>query len=138
MSYNPPVPPPAVKGTNHDESTPVSNASTYAWGNLGIQNNSGAVAGSPPTPACDGNGYLQITAGMGLTIRGKKNYKPRQLITFSVSTTSPAALQVTDALGYAFMTIYAGQQIALATDSPLIVSGAGGTSAVTIGQIFLA
>jgi len=121
-----------------ENALPVSQASTYLYGNLGIAVSAAAITGPPPVPACDAYGYLQITNAMNLAISGIDRFgKLRQTITFSVSPTSPAPLNILDAYGNPFMTISAGQQIALNTNSTLVVSGATGTAAVTIGQIFL-
>lgn len=111
-----------------------ASASTYVYGNLGIATGAGAAGGNP---ACDGNGFLQITNAMALPVPGTNNGHRRQTITFALSGQSPASLNVLDASGRAFMTILAGQQIALDTDAALVLSGAGGTAWVTVGQIFL-
>lgn len=116
------------------QDTAQSNAQTYALGNLGIATGAGAAGA---LPACDGNGYLQITNAMALVVPGTNNSHRRQIITFSVAAGSPAPLNLLDANGFAFMTIASGQQIALATDAQFTLSGAGGTAWVTVGQIFL-
>ena len=116
------------------QDTAQSNAQTYALGNLGVAIGAGAAGG---LPACDGDGYLQITNAMAFVVPGTNNNHRRQVITFSVSKNSPASLNLLDANGFAFMTIAAGQQIALSTDAQFTLSGAGGTAWVTVGQIFL-
>jgi hypothetical protein len=122
----------AAKFTADDNST--ANASTFALGNLGVA--VGAVAANG-LPACDGNGYLLITNAMALIVAGTYQGHRRQIITFSLSANSPAPLNLLDANGFAFMTIAAGQQIALVTDATFTLSGAGGTAWATVGQIFL-
>lgn len=109
-------------------------ASTYVFGNLGIATSAGAAGGNP---ACDANGFLQITNAMALSVAGTNNGHRRQTVTLSMSSQSPASLNILDSGGRAFMTILSGQQIALDTDATLVLSGAGGTAWVTVGQIFL-
>ena len=121
-------------GTFVADDNSTSNATNYAFGNLGIATGAGASGG---LPACDANGFLQVTNGMNLAVSGTNNGHRRQILTFSLSGSSPAALNVLDANGLAFMTILAGQQIALVTDAAFTISGAGGTAWVTVGQIFL-
>ena len=111
-----------------------SNAPSYAYGNLGVPVSTAAANG---LPQCDANGFLLITNAMALVVAGTNNGHRRQIITFSMSANSPAALNLLDANGLAFMTILAGQQIMLVTDSTFTLSGAGGTAWVTVGQIFL-
>jgi hypothetical protein len=111
-----------------------SNASSYAFGNLGVAVGAGAVGG---LPACDANGFLQITNALALVVPGTNNGHRRQIITFSMSSSSPAPLNLLDANGCAYMTILAGQQIQLVTDATFTLSGAGGTAWVSVGQIFL-
>lgn len=115
--------------------TPVTNAKTSSWGNLGIAPNAAAAPGSPATPASV-NGYLQVTNGMNFPILGTRNGKERQSIVFSVFATSAYPLLLSDENGNPFMDIPAGAQIALASDSLFFVSGVGGTCQVRIGQIF--
>ena len=112
----------------------ASNAASYAFGNLGVVTGAGAAGG---LPACDGNGFLQITNAMALVVAGTNNGHRRQIITFSMAGNSPSPLNLLDANGLAFMTILSGQQIMLVTDAAFTLSGAGGTAWVTVGQIFL-
>ena len=123
-----------VAGQYTPDDNSSSNAPSYALGNLGVAVGAGAAGG---LPACDGNGFLQITNAMALAVTGTNNGHRRQIITFSLSTGSPAPLNLLDANGFAFMTILAGQQIMLVTDATFTLSGAGGTAWVTVGQIFL-
>ena len=111
-----------------------SNAKSYILGNLGVATGAAAAGG---LPQCDANGFLLVTNNMNLALSGIDSGHRRQLITFSLSANSPAPLNILDANGKAFMTILAGQQISLPTDSPMNLSGAGGTAWVTVGQIFL-
>jgi hypothetical protein len=125
----------AAKQAFTTQDTAQSNRPTAAQGNLGIANNTAAANG---LPQCDGNGYLYITNSMALNVAGTNDTgNRRQIIIFSVAANSPAALQVMDANGNGFMTIPAGTVIPLVTDSTFILSGAGGTAYVTIGQMFL-
>lgn len=112
----------------------ASIAASYALGNLAILN-SAAATGS--LPACNAFGYLQITDGMALWILGTNNGHRRQIITFSMSSTSPASLNILESNGATFMTLSAGDKIVLITDADFYLSGAGGTASVTVGQIFL-
>jgi hypothetical protein len=117
------------------QDTSQSNRPTTAQGNLGIANNTAAANG---LPQCDGNGYLYVTNAMALNVAGINGAgNRRQIIIFSVAANSPAALQVMDSNGNGFMTIPAGTVIPLVTDSTFILSGAGGTAYVTVGQMFL-
>ena len=113
----------------------VASASTYAYGNLGVATGAGAAGG---LPACDANGFLQITNGMALLVTGMNNGHRRQKITFSMAANSPAPLNLLDLQNKVFMTILAGQQIALVDDSAYTLSGAGNTAFVTVGQSFFA
>jgi hypothetical protein len=118
------------------QDTAQSNRATAALGNFGIATGAAAAGGKP---ACDANGYLQITNAMNLAVAGTNaSGQRRQVIIFSLATASPAPLNVLDPNGFAFMTIAAGQTISLVTDSAFILSGAGGTAWATVGQIFLA
>jgi len=112
----------------------LASASTYIFGDLGVAVSAGAANG---LPACDANGFLVITNNMALVVAGTNNGHRRQTITFSLSSASPAPLNLLDASGRAFMTILAGQQIALDTDAAITLSGAGGSAWCTVGQIFL-
>jgi len=112
-----------------------ASASTVPQGNLGIVNGAAAAGG---LPACDANGFLIITNVMNLKIPGTNaNGNRRQIIIFSTSANSPAALQVMDANGFGFMTIPAGTVMPFVTDGDLLLSGAGGNAWVTVGQMFL-
>ncbi len=119
------------------QSTAQSQASTFAVANLGI------AVGAPVNgvlPACDANGYLQITNAALYYISGKSNGHSRQQIIFSVSSGSLNVLTPNSTLAgaqYVFMTIPAGQVISLDSDTDWIVSGAGGLCKASIGQIFL-
>ena len=119
------------------QDTAQSLASTFAIANLGIPVNA-AIAGA--LPACDANGYLQITNAAFYLISGKSNGHPRQQIVFSVSAGSLNVLTPDSTIGgsqFVFMTIPAGQVISLDSDTDWIVSGAGGLCKASIGQIFL-
>ena len=111
-----------------------SNSGHYAFGNLGIAFGASASGG---LPACDSSGFLQVTSGMNLSVPGTNNGHRRQIITFSVSAASASNLQILDANGFAFMTILPGNDRAFVTDSAFKISGASGTAAVTIGEIYL-
>jgi len=118
------------------QDTAQSNSPTNAVGNLGIANGTAAGNGNPQ---CDNNSYLYITNAMALNVPGVNAAgNRRQIIIFSVPTTSPAPLQVLDANGNGFMTIPAGTVIPLVTDATFILSGAGGVAYCTIGQMYLA
>lgn len=124
-------------GTFVADNNSTSNASTFAIANLGIAVNA-AVNGA--LPACDANGYLQITNGAFYLISGKSNGHTRQQIVFSVSAGSLNVLTPDSTLvgnQFVFMTIPAGQVISLDSDTDWIVSGAGGLCKASIGQIFL-
>ncbi len=112
----------------------AANAQTYCLGNLGIASGAAANGG---LPACDATGLLQITDGMALVIPSTNNGHRRQSITFSMSPTTPKPLNVLDANGNNYMTIYASQQIEIVSDSVFQLSGALGIASVTVGQIFL-
>ena len=119
------------------QDTAQSLASTFAIANLGIAVNA-AVNGA--LPACDANGYLQITNAAFYLVSGKSNGHPRQQIVFSVSSGSLNVLTPDSQLAgaqFVFMTIPAGQVISLDSDTDWIVSGAGGLCKASIGQIFL-
>jgi hypothetical protein len=116
------------------QDTAVLNAATSVLGNLGVPAGTGAAGG---LPACDANGWLQITNGLNLKVSGTNNGHRRQLIVFAVQS-GTYTLSVTDANGCAVVNVVAGNIIAIATDSDLYVSGAGGLSKVTIGQFFYA
>lgn len=118
------------------QDTAQSQATTFVLANLGVP--VGAAAGAV-LPACDANGYLQITNNMMLLVSGKNAGRPRQTIVFSVSSGSLNVLTPDSTLGnqYVFMTIPAGQVIPLDSDTDWILSGAGGTAKVSVGQIFL-
>lgn len=118
------------------QDTAQSNAPTFALANLGVA--TGAAAGAV-LPACDANGYLQITNNMMLLVSGMNNGRPRQSIVFSVSAGSLNVLTPDSTVGtqYVFMTIPAGQVILLDSSTDWILSGAGGTAKVSVGQIFL-
>lgn len=111
-----------------------SNASTYAFGNLGVAIG-GAAAGG--LPACDANGYLQITNGMALLLDSTKDGNRRVSVTLTVAANSPAPLNVLDENGKAMMTVIAGDQVEIVHDAKLKLSGAGGTAWATVGQFFL-
>jgi hypothetical protein len=124
-----------------DNST--NNAKSYLWGNLGIKTNTAANS-YPNAPACDANGFLQITSNMYLLVSGTRNGARRQVLTLSVSPTAPVYLNVLDPNSgadgeYAAITLAAGSQIELLTDSDVILSasGVGQVVGVTVGQIFL-
>ena len=123
-------------GIDYVGANDVKLSATYALGNLGIPVSSAAGAVFTGSPQCDANGFLYITNAMQLVIPGSNNGHRRQKITFSVSTASPSALNLLDANGLVYMTIFAGQQIALQEDSVFQLSGAGGTAWVTVGQTF--
>ena len=112
----------------------VSNASHTALGNLTVATGGPAAGG---LPACDANGYLQITTAMNLLVPGTNNGHRRQLITFDVSPNSPKSLLVQDANGCVLQNIPAGQARQMVTDAPLYLSGNGATAWAVIGQIFL-
>lgn len=117
----------------------ASNAKSVLLGNLGIATGAAAANGNP---ACDGAGYLQVTNAMYLLVSGTRNGARRQVLYLSVSPTSAVGLNVLDsnssgAAQYAGITLAPGSQIELLTDSDVILSGNGGTAAVTVGQIFL-
>ena len=118
------------------QDTAQSNASTFALANLGIKVGAAAAGG---LPACDANGYLQITDAMALLVSGKNAGRPRQTIIFSVSSGTLNVLTPDSGGGnnYVFMSIPAGQVIPLDSDTDWILSGAGGTAKVSVGQIFL-
>ena len=131
------------------QDTAQSNAKSFILGNLGVAT-APALNGDARSaaqiaaglPVADVNGYLQITAAMRCNIPGVTGTARRQLIFFSVSPNSQYPVTVLDpnsspAGDFAAITIAPGQQIQLTTDSQLLVSGAGGTALVTIGQIFL-
>ena len=88
-------------------------------------------------PACSALGFLQITDGMLLKVPGVKDGKRRLDVTFCLQTGSAFNLNVLDATGKAFMTIPPGATVQKVMDADFFVSGAGGTAAVTIGQVFL-
>ena len=116
------------------QDTTQSNAPTSLIGNLGIADNAAAAGG---LPACDGNGYLQVTAGMALLIPGNNNGHRRQSVTFTVSAASAVALRVNDSNGAGHMIIALGEKIQLVTDGDLRIGGVGGTCSFMVGQIFL-
>ena len=119
------------------QDTAQSNASHYALGNINIAVGAAANAAFAGSPACDANGYLQITNAMQLAVSGVNNSHRRQLITFDVSPQSPASLNVTDTNGKVFYVIPAGQARQIVTDADLVISGAGGTAWAAVGQLFL-
>ena len=127
-----------VSDTNFSQQdTAQSLASTFPLANLGIAVGA-AIAGA--VPACDANGYLQITNAALYLISGKNNGHPRQQIVFSVFSGSLNVLTPDSQLAgaqYVFMTIPAGQVISLDSDTDWLVSGAGGLCKASIGQIFL-
>jgi hypothetical protein len=123
-----------------------SNSKSYLFGNLGVIT-AGSIGGVVPTtvpPAADANGFLQITANMRLLVSGVRNGARRQVLILSVDPGANAtySLSVMDANSgqggeFAAITLKAGAQIELLTDSDIILSGNVGTIGVTIGQIFL-
>ena len=118
------------------QDTAQSQASTFPVANLGIATGAAAVG---ILPACDANGYLQITNNMMLLVSGNNAGRPRQQIIFSVSSGSLNVLTPDSTAGvqYVFMTIPAGQVISLDSDTDWILSGVGGTCKASVGQIFL-
>ena len=125
-----------------DNST--NNAKSYLWGNLGIKTNAGASSTFVGAPACDANGFLQITNAMYLLVSGNRNGARRQVLTLSVDPNAAFALNVLDPNSgpggeFAAITLAKGSQIELLTDSDgvLSASGVGLFVGVTIGQIFL-
>ena len=116
------------------QDTAVSNAQHFAQGNLGIATGAAAAGG---LPACDANGFLQVTNAMQLAVSGMNKSHRRQILTVSVSANSPAALNILDVNGANFRTLQAGQDIAIVTDADFVFSGAGGTAWVSLGQLFL-
>lgn len=132
----------ASKSDIKAQATAQSNAATYLFGNCGIASGGNAnlpdSTGGNTNIACDANGYLAIPGNKNILISGANNGHRRQVITFSVAPGSAASLNVQDANQNAVITIAAGQQVQLTTDSDLYVSGAAaGTAQVTIGQIYL-
>jgi len=111
-----------------------ANAATSLFGNLGVADNTGAANGFP---ACDVNGFLQITNAMLLTIGNTVNGHRRQAISFSVKTGAAFPLMVKDVNGFSFCDVQAGQNKEFVTDAILQVSGMGGTCPVIIGQMIL-
>jgi hypothetical protein len=111
-------------------------AATYAVGNLGIANGTGAANGNP---ACSAAGLLQITNGMALIIPGTDpaTGHRRQHIVFSTDPAAAYNLNVLDGQGNVFMVLAKNQQILLPNDAVYKVSGVGGTVGVTIGQVYL-
>lgn len=118
-----------------------ANAQTYLFGNCGVATSGSAAlansSGTTTTVACDADGYLSIPNTPAIVVAGTNNGHRRQVIMFSVSQASSHSLNVQDSSGRAVMTIAAGQQVVLITDSDLQISGAGGTALATVGQIFL-
>ena len=127
----------------------ATNARSYLYGNLGIATAGVANVNAPsqtPLPTCDANGFLQITNGMRLLVPGIRNGARRQILVLSVDPLAAFALNVIDPTSgaatsptaeFAGITLKAGAQIELLTDSDIVLSGAGGTVGVTVGQIFL-
>ena len=116
------------------QDTATSVAATEIYGNLGI---AVGAAASGANPACSALGFLQITDAMNLPVLGTRNGKRRLDVTFCVQAGSAFNLNVLDATGKAFMTIPPGATIQKVMDADFYLSGAGGTAAVTVGQVFL-
>lgn len=118
------------------QDTAQSNVPTNAIGNFGILPNTAAAGGMP---ACDANGYLQITNNMQLPVPSSTNGHRRQMLLITMSANSPFPLNILDANGCAFMTLAIGAPaVMFPTDSAFILSGASGTAWATVGQVFLA
>ena len=116
------------------QDTSQSQAPTSAAGNLGIANGA-AAAGA--LPACDANGFLQITNGMLLKVPGTSDSgNRRQILILSVSANG-AALQVLVSATVGFMSIAPGATFPLVSDADFYISGSGGTAKVTIGEFYL-
>ena len=116
--------------------TEIAQGETYILGNLGVAN--GASGNGTTSPQCGSDGYLVITNSQQIKIPGRdqNNGNRRALIIFTMKNSVSYALQVLDKDGNQFMTINGGQVIAIASDADFIISGNGGTTYVTIGQVF--
>ena len=123
------------KGDYTADDNSSANAGHYAFGNLGVAIGAAAANG---LPACNANGFLQITNAMQITVSGVNNGHRRHLITINVDTNSPAPLNIVDVNGNNFRTLQAGQDFALPTDATFVLSGAGGTANASIGELYLA
>jgi len=115
------------------QDTATSIAATEIFGNLGLAKN---TPGGVGVPACDVDGFLQITDGMNLKVPGTLNGKRRLEVTFTIKSGTLVWLDVLDKDGFNFMTLFPGQVVQKTLDSDFFVSGSNGTAKVMIGQTF--
>ncbi len=116
------------------QDTAQSQAKTYLFGNGGIANGAAAAGGNP---SCNASGYLQIANALNWRLPGTNNGHRRQSLIITVKGAG-SDLNIALADGTTFCNIINGSQtVTIITDADLYLSGAGGNSSVTVGEIYL-